>query len=155
MTESLVSVAANLRVAEFGTLFLYIVDSFAQAIRGTRCSLEMARGSGHLPAGRSGIDFPVQRDVPWNAPEVFVNMESTGLYELDTESMPDVLGLRARWPGAALIRVMTGQDNRSVRVLVPDGKVLERGFHDVTLGDKDHVDGPDVLVAELDILQLM
>ena len=35
VTWSLVSVAANLRVAEFGTLFLDIVDSFARAIRGT------------------------------------------------------------------------------------------------------------------------
>ena len=35
--------AANLRVAEFGTLFLDIVDSFARA-------MEMATGSGRLPA---------------------------------------------------------------------------------------------------------
>ena len=46
MTGSLVSVAANLRVADFGTLFLDIADSFAWAIRGTQCSLKMARGSG-------------------------------------------------------------------------------------------------------------
>ena len=118
------------------------MDSFSQAIRGTQCSLEM----------QWSVDFTVQLDVPWNAPEVFVNMESEGLYELDTKSMPDVLGLRARRPGASVICVMTGQDSRSVRALVPDGKVLVRGFHDVTLVDKDHVDGPDVPVAELDIL---
>ena len=107
------------------------------------------------PAGRSDVNFTVQLDVPWNAPEVFVNMESAGLHELNTESMPDVLGLRAWQPGAAVIRVMTGRDSQSVRALVPDEKVLGRGFHDVTLVDMDHIDGPDVPVAELDILRLM
>ena len=112
-------------------------------------------GSGRLPAGRSGVDFTVQLDVPWHAPEVFVNMESAGLYELNTESMLDLLGLRARQPGVAVIHVMTGRDSRSVRALVPDGKVLGRGFHDVTLVDMDHNVGPDVPVAELGTLRLM
>ena len=31
-------------------------------------SLEMATGSGRLPAGRSAVDVTVQLDVPWNAP---------------------------------------------------------------------------------------
>ena len=67
----------------------------------------MATGSGRLPADRSGVDFTVQLDVPWNAPEAFVNVDSVRLHELNIESMPDVLGLRARQPGAAVIRVMT------------------------------------------------
>ena len=92
----------------FGTLFLDIVNSIAWAIRGTLCSVEMVTGSGRLPTGRSSVDFTVQLDVPWKAPEVFVNMESAGLHQLNTESMPDVLGLRARQPGAAVIHVMTG-----------------------------------------------
>ena len=153
MTGSLVSVAAYLRVAEFGTLFQDIVDCLA---RGTRpSSLEMATGSDRLPAGRSGVDFTVQLDVPWNVLEVFVNMESAGLHELDIESMPDVLGLRDRQPGMAVIRVMTGRDSWSVRALVPNGNVLDRGFHDVTLVDMKHVEGTEVPVAELDILRLM
>ena len=153
VTGSLVSVAANLYVAEVGTLFLDIVDSFALAICGTLCSVEMATGSGRLPVGRSGVDFTVQLDVPWNAPEVFVNMEYAGFYELDTESMPDVLGLRAWQPGAAVIRVMTGRDSQSVWALCPDGKVLGKGFHDVTLVDMDHIDGPDE--GPVDTLRLM
>ena len=95
VTGSFVSVAANLRVAEFGTLFQDIADCFARAVCGTQCSLKMAAGSSRLPAGRSGVDFTVQLHVPWNAPEVFVNMKSTELHELNIESMPDVLGLRA------------------------------------------------------------
>ena len=58
---------------------------------------------------RSGVDFMVQLDMSWNAPEAFVNMDYAGLHELDIESMPDVLGIRARQPGVAVIRVMTGR----------------------------------------------
>ena len=125
------------------------------AICGTQSSLSIATGSGRLPTGRSGVDFTVQLDVPWNALEVFVNMDSAGLHELNIESMSDVLGLRARQPGVAVIRVMTGLDSRSVRALVPDGKVLDRGYCDVTLVDMNHIDGPEVPVAELDTLGLM
>ena len=102
-------------------------------------------------AGRSGVDFTVQLDVPWNSPEAFVTMDSAGLHELDIESMPNVLGLRARKPGVSVIRLMTGRDSRSVRALVPDGKVLDRGYHDVTLVDMNH----EVPVTELDTLRLM
>ena len=42
------------------------------------------RPAGCQPASRSGDDLTVQLDVPWNAPEVLVNMESAGLYELDS-----------------------------------------------------------------------
>ena len=83
----------------------------------------MATGSGRLPAVRSGVDFTVQLDV-----------------------------LGARQSGAAVICVMTGRDIRSGQTLVPDRKVLDRGFHDVTLVDVNHVDGPEVPVAELDTL---
>ena len=54
-----------------------------------------------------------------------------------------------------MICVMTGRDSRSVRALVPDWKVLDRGYHDVTLVDMNHVDGPEVPVAELDTLRWM
>ena len=55
--------------------------------------------------------------------------------------------------GAAVIKVMTGRDSRSVRVLVPDGNVLDQGFHGVTLVDMGDVEGPDISVAELSILR--
>ena len=63
-----------------------------------------------------GVDFRVNLDIPWN--------------ELNTVSLPDVLGLHAWRPGAALIRVLTGRDRRSVRALVPDDNVVDRGYHD-------------------------
>ena len=54
-----------------------------------------------------------------------------------------------------MIRVLTGRDSRSVRTLVPDDNVVDRGFHDVTVVDMDHVDGPNVHVADIDILRGM
>ena len=67
----------------------------------------------------------------------------------------DVLGLRAQWPGAALDKVISGRDSRSVRVLVPDVKVLDRGFHVIMLLDMGDVEGPDVPVADLSLLRLL
>ena len=48
---------------------------------------------------------------------------------------PGLLG--ARWPEAAVVRVLQGRDVCSVRALIPDPRVLERGFHDVTLVDME------------------
>ena len=70
-------------------------------------------------------------DVPWNAPEAIVHLQSDGVVELDT--VPDVLGLTGQRPEAAVVRVLQGRDERSVRTLIPDPRVLERGFHDVTI----------------------
>ena len=48
-----------------------------------------------------------------NSPEVF---------ELDTDFLPDVLGLRTWHPDAAPVLVLLGRTKGSVRVLVPDKK---------------------------------
>ena len=102
----------------------------------------------------TGSDSPaaVQLQVSWNAPEAYVTLDSDGTYELKT--VPDVLGLHARQPGAEVIKVLLGRDSRSVRALVPDVKVLEWGFHDVTLLDMGDITGPDVSMAELSLLRM-
>ena len=51
---------------------------------------EMAMGA----TARSGVDFNVQLQVSWNAPEAHVNLDYDGVYELKT--VPNVLGLHAR-----------------------------------------------------------
>ena len=140
VTGSLLSVAAGRRLAGFGDLC--ILDSSARAIRWEPCASEMATGSGRLLLNRSGFEFQVNIDVPWNASVAFVNLHSDGIYELDTLCLPDVLGL-------------TERDSRSVRPLVPDVNVVDMGFHDVTVVDMDHVVGPDFPVADLDILRGM
>ena len=132
VTGSLVSVADNLRTAEFDTFFPGYCRLFYSGYPWDSVFIE----DGEPACSLFGADFTVQLDVPWNAPKVFVKMDSAGLHELDIENMPDVLGLRVRQPEAAVICVMTGRDSWSVQALVPDGKVLDRGFHDVTLVDR-------------------
>ena len=53
----------------------------------------MATGNSQPEADRKGIDFKVHVQVPWNAPEAFVMLDSPGVLELDTTHVPDVLGL--------------------------------------------------------------
>ena len=80
----------------------------------------IAMGSVSLADGRSGVNFNVELQVTWNAPEAYVNLDSNSVYELKT--VPDVLGLHARRPGAAVVRVLLGRDSSSVRALVPDAE---------------------------------
>ena len=114
----------------------------------------MMTGSGQPAADRPGIDFQVQVQVPWNGPEAYVTLDSAGIYDLNTTCVPDVLALHARRPEAVVVKVMTDRDSRSVRVLIPDEKVRDWGFHDVTLLDMGDVDGPDISVGDLSILHL-
>ena len=115
---------------------------------------EMSTGSGWPAVDRPGIDFQVQLQVSWNAPEVYVTLDSDGIYELKTTYVLGVLGLHARRPGAEVVKVLSERDSWSVRVLVPDVKVLDRGFHDATLLDMGDVEGPDVPMADLSLLHL-
>ena len=73
--------------------------------------------------------------IPWNAPESIVTLDSSGVYVLDTTYVPDVLGLRTRFPDAGTVKVLQGRAQESVRILIPDDKVTVRGFHDVILVD--------------------
>ena len=74
------------------------------------------------------------------------------IYDLAT--VPDVIGLRARWPGAPVVKVLLGRDPHSVRTLVPDPDVHYRGVHDVTIEDIGNTAGPTVSVADLSLLRL-
>ena len=66
----------------------------------------MAMGSDRPTNGRSGVNFDVELQIPWNVLEAYVNLDSDGVYELHT--VPDVLGLHSRRPGAAVVRVLFG-----------------------------------------------
>ena len=52
-------------------------------------------------------------------------------------SFPDKVGLFGRRKEAAVSRIMTGRDSRSVRFVVPDGRLIDRGHHDVTIVDME------------------
>ena len=87
-------------------------------------------GSGGWPGWHQ---FGVELYVPWDAPEPVVNLQSEGVLNLG--SIPDVIGLAGRRPGAAVCRVLQGRDIRSVRVLIPDSRGLKQDFHNVTIVD--------------------
>ena len=112
----------------------------------------MATGSDSPTVSRSGVNFQVQIQVSWNALEVYVTLDSDSAYELKT--VPNVLGLHARQPGAAVIKVLLGRDSRSVRALVPHVKVLNREFHDVALLDMADITRPDFSIADFSLLRL-
>ena len=55
---------------------------------------------------------------------------------------------------AAVIKVLLGCNSRNVRALVPDAKVRDRGFHEITLLDMGDIAGPDASMADLSLLCL-
>ena len=66
--------------------------------------------------------------MPWDAPEAVVDIDSTELISLG--SFPDKVGLFGRRKEAAVSRIMGGRNSRSVRFVVPDGRIVDR---DVTV----------------------
>ena len=142
-----------LRVSRDSTdLLLSCVCRVLRTVLWDHHKTEMAMGSDSPAGSRSGVDFNVQLQVSWNAPEAYVNLDSDGVYELKT--VPDVLGIHARQPGAAVIKVLLGHDSRSVRALVLDAKVWDLGFYEITLLDMGDIAGSDVSMADLSLLRL-
>ena len=68
--------------------------------------------------------------------------------------VPDVLGLTGRRLEAGVVRVLQGRDERSVRTLIPDPRVLEMGFHDVAIVDMGYLSEPSVSLDDLSLLRL-
>ena len=117
-----------------------------------RVDFVMATGGDMPEEAQSGITFGVTLEVPWNAPEAYVQLHSDGVVNLDT--VPDVLSLSGRRPDAAVVSVLQCRDARSVCELIPDPRVLERGFHDVTIVDMDDTEEPAVSEADLSLPRL-
>ena len=68
-------------------------------------------------------------------------------------AIPDVLGLRAIQPRAAILKVMSVPDSRCVRVVIPDDHV-SLGFHEILIYDLKDEELPFVAVSELSFLRL-
>ena len=66
----------------------------------------MATDSATATGDRAGITFDVELVVPWDAPEAVVDLDSDGVVTLHT--VPDVIGLTDRRPGAAVVRILQG-----------------------------------------------
>ena len=63
-----------------------------------------------------------------------LDLKSDKLYDLGG-AIPDVMGLRAIQPKAAVVKVMSVPDSRCVRVVVPDDHLANR-FHEILIHDK-------------------
>ena len=69
----------------------------------------MATGTSQPEADIKGINFRVHVQIPHNSPEAFVTLFSPGVFVLDTAYVPDVLGLRTRYPDATPVKVLKGR----------------------------------------------
>ena len=88
----------------------------------------MATGNSQPKTDRKGIDFRVHVQIPWNAPEAFVTLDSPGVFVLGTAYVQDVLGLRPRYPDAAPVKVLKGrtQESRSAAHASLRGKYMAK-----------------------------
>ena len=103
---------------------------------------------GAAPADdRPGVMFTAELCVPWDAPEAEVDLDSAELISLG--SFPDKVGLFGRRKEAAVSRIMAGRDSRSVRFVVPDGRIVDRGYHDVTVVDMEEEREPMVVLSDM------
>ena len=99
--------------AEFALCLLFGVTDcvwlagFGLFFRQVSVNWTMATDGAALVESRAGITFGVELYIPWDAPEAVVDIHSEGVLNLG--SIPDVIGLTGRRPGAAEIRVLKGK----------------------------------------------
>ena len=74
------------------------------------------------------------------------------LYDLPA-GIPDVMGLQALRPSAAVCKVMSIPDSNSVRVIIPDEHV-PTGFHEILIEDMGMKEWPKVALSEIGCLRL-
>ena len=125
-----------------------ITRSLEEVLRcGGVLSLCQTMDGAALADDRSGITFTADLCVPWDAPEAVVDMNSPDLISLGP--FPDKVGLFGRRQEAAMSRIMKGRDCRSVRFVVPDGRLVDRGFHDVTVVDMEEEREPTIVLRDM------
>ena len=96
---------------------------------------------------RSGVTFTADLCVPWDALEAVVDMDSPDLVSLGP--LPDKVGLFGRRKEVAMSRIMKGRDCRSVRFVVPDGRLVDHGFHDVNMIDMEEEREPTIVRRDM------
>ena len=110
----------------------------------------------------SGVDLPVvkearaavvaTRPLPGTFLGFGLDLRSDKLYDLGG-ALPDVMGLQATQPRAAIVKVMTVSDSRCVRVIIPDDH-LPNGFHEILIHDMEDEETLLVVLSELGCLRL-
>ena len=80
-----------------------------------------------------------------------LDITSEKLYDL-AQDIPDIMGLRALRPSAAVVKVMSVPDSRCIQVVTPDDHV-QIGFHEILLHDMGADELPFVATSELNYLR--
>ena len=75
-----------------------------------------------------------------------LNIQSDRLYDLDS-AIPDVIGLHAIQPDAAVIKVVSIPDNCCIRVVIPDDHLGTDGFHEILIHNMEEEDPPFTVKA--------
>ena len=81
-----------------------------------------------------------------------LDLRSDRLYDL-VDDIPDVMGLLALQPSAAIVKVMSVPDSRCIRVVTPDDHVNIR-FHESHIHNLADEELPFVTLIELGCLRL-
>ena len=135
----------SIRIVSFS---VRITRSLEEVIRcGGVLSLCQTMDGAALADDRSGITFTADLCVPWDAPEAVVDMNSKDLISLGP--FPDKVGLVGRRKDAAMSRIMKGRDCWSVRFVVPDVHLVDRGYHDVTVVDMGDDRAPTIVLQDM------
>ena len=109
----------------------------------------------------SGTDLPIvdqagaavaaTNPLPGTFIGLGLDLKSDKLYDLGG-AIPDMMGLRAIQPKAAVVKVMSVPDSRCVRVVVPDDHLPR--FHEILIHDLEDEEPPFVALSELGCLRL-
>ena len=137
---------------------LNLIWTFCVTVQNSICGEEVTRCGGDLSVcrtmdgaaladDRSGVAFTAELCILWDAPEAVIDIDSADLVSLG--SFPDKVGLFGRHKDAAVSRILAGRDSRSVRFVVPDGRVVDRGYHDVTVVDMEDEREPMVVLKDM------
>ena len=98
-------------------------------------------------------DAVVGGPVPSEPRRSGLTLHSDELSDVDS-SIPDVIGLHAWQPEAAVVKVMSIPNNHCVWVVILDENVCRNGFHEILIHDVADGDAPYVALAELSSLRL-
>ena len=131
--------------------------TFCVTVQDIICGEEFTRRGGDLSVcqtmdgaafvdDRSGVTFTAELCI-LSITEAIIDIDSADLVSLG--SFPDKVGLFGRRKDAAVSRILAGRDSRSVRFLVPDGRMVDRGYHDVTVVDMEDEREPMVVTKDM------
>ena len=112
----------------------------------------MSSGRKLPPVDRAGPASITSTPLPGAFLGLALDLASDRLYDL-VDDIPDVMGLRAIRPSAAIVKVMSVPDSRCVRVVSPDDHV-NIGFHEILIYDLEEEELPFVAMSELGCLRL-